>query len=139
MVSDNFRSRRPVDPRDAERRVIAIIARQMSMPESRIGSASLLAIDLGVAGDDALAIIGAIAKDFDLNCSTLDLSTVELSKYFGREGFSIFQLPFYLFKRCLGRQTNLVPVRVSDLVSSVLTGTWVTPVGNMAGNTTPET
>ena len=78
--------------------------------------------DFGVAGDDGLELLEAIANEFEI-----EMSNVESCRYFGPEAP---YNPFYhLYCMAQGKKLHhdLVRLEISDLKSTVENGIWQEP------------
>jgi acyl carrier protein len=113
-----------------EKRVIDFIVSHLSRKREKITLRADLREDLGVDGDDGIEFIEAFSEEFNV-----DISSVEINKYFGPErgvGPLFLFYPIMLFLNWLfgwklkePSSNNLVSIHVSDLVESALSRAWI--------------
>lgn len=85
--------------------------------DKKIDMQTTLSNDLGIEGDDAVIFFEKFDSEFKI-----DLTGLDLNKYFHGEGFNPFSLILNLFFR-----KNKYPLKVGDLVHSIEVGKWTDP------------
>ena len=108
-----------------ESRIIKFVA-EFTGADSPVTLSTTLLGDLGVAGDDGDELLAAFGEQFGV-----DMSRCDPQGYFGTEGlppwFPIVWLLYFLRRGSPEQRARLMPIRVSDLVSSARSGAWVEP------------
>ena len=69
-------------------RVKAFVAEFWSTSEEKLNPNTLLADDLGIAGDDGYELLEAFCEEFDIQ----NMCEIVPSEYFGTEGFNPFEI-----------------------------------------------
>jgi hypothetical protein len=103
---------------ELELRIRFFVADALGVKASSITGATDLIDDLGTYGDDVWELIGDFSEEFKV-----DITGFRWYHHTGPEGCNPFWL---LFKPWWARKTH-VPVRLSDLASSVRLGKWAIP------------
>jgi hypothetical protein len=97
--------------------LVEFVCVELGVNPSRLSPNTRLHQDLGVDGDDGLDFMSAFSLRFGVN-----LSTFEVSQYFGPEGSGN---PFvYLWWFITRSWPKFVPITLSDLQSSIDAGYW---------------
>lgn len=99
-----------------EQKVIRFLAAFCGVDEARVTPDTLVNIDLGVDGDDGVALLEEFASTFDLDLDVIEVAT----RYFGEEGIPIsaFAWPAFWILHLLGWEQKMfsgkapLPVRV---------------------------
>lgn len=77
--------------------------------------------DLGITGDDAVEFMEAFSEEFDVDVSNLDLR-----KYFDGEGFGLIDLSRLFRKKDPPKSAK--PMTLGDLERAVIAGEWTEPI-----------
>ena len=109
-------------------RVKAFVAEFWSTSEEKLNPNTLLADDLGIAGDDGYELLEAFCEEFEIQ----NMCEVVPSEYFGTEGFNPFEIYvvfyYWIFDRKkfenYGVDTSLT---LHDLVKSAEAKRWIPP------------
>lgn len=109
-------------------RVKTFVAEFWSTSEEKLNPNTLLADDLGIAGDDGYELLEAFCEEFEIQ----NMCEVVPSEYFGTEGFNIFEIYvvfyYWIFDRKkfddYGVDTSLT---LRDLVKSADAKRWMHP------------
>ncbi len=121
---------------DIESEVLEFVAREVGLRRDRLSFNTTLLGELGLDGDDADDFFEAFSETFHV-----DLSTLNLSKHFGAEGYLPWQIPLLFWRavaELIGRllsssrlsrktaeeQAGLVPITIGELVSAARAGRW---------------
>ena len=103
--------------RITEQELIEFLASERSIKPSKISMSSQLGRNLGVDGDDAVELMEAFAKRFNVNLTGYDHNV-----YFGPEaGLSIINL---LFLSSSKKVRDLKPITVAHLFRCANDGSW---------------
>ena len=109
-------------------RVKTFVAEFWSTSEEKLNPDTLLADDLGIAGDDGYELLEAFCKEFEIQ----NMCEIVPSEYFGTEGFNPFEIYvgfyYWIFDRKkfddYGVDTSLT---LRDLVKSAEAKRWIHP------------
>ena len=109
-------------------RVKTFVAEFWSTPEEKLKPWTLLADDLGIAGDDGYEILEAFCEEFEIQ----NTCEIDSSEYFGTEGFNPFEIYvmfyYWIFDKekfdNYGSDTSLT---LHDLVKSAEAKRWIPP------------
>ena len=109
-------------------RVKTFVAEFWSTSEEKLNPGTLLADDLGIAGDDGYELLEAFCEEFEIQ----NMCEVVPSEYFGTEGFNPFEIYvvfyYWIFDRKkfenYGVDTSLT---LRDLVKSAEAKRWMHP------------
>ena len=109
-------------------RVKTFVAEFWSTPEEKLKPGTLLADDLGIAGDDGYELLEAFCEKFEIQ----NICEIDSSEYFGTEGFNPFEiyvmLYYWIFDKekfdNYGIDTSLT---LRDLVKSAEAKRWISP------------
>ena len=109
-------------------RVKTFVAEFWSTPEEKLKPETLLADDLGIAGDDGYELLEAFCEKFEIQ----NMCEIDSSEYFGTEGCNPFEiyvmLYYWMFDKekfdNYGSDTSLT---LHDLVKSAEAKKWMHP------------
>lgn len=109
-------------------RVKTFVAEFWSTSEEKLKPGTLLADDLGIAGDDGYELLEAFCEEFEIE----NMCEIDASEYFGTEGFNPFEiyviLYYWIFDKekfdNYGSDTSLT---LRDLVKSAEAKRWMHP------------
>lgn len=103
--------------------VKSFIAEQTGCNKEIITLTTTLGNDLGVDGDDADDFFDAFSRKF-----RVDLSSLQLDRHFGPEGFWPTTFLDFIWKNISPqeshKQSALIPITVIDLINTAQTGRW---------------
>lgn len=92
--------------------VKSFIAEHTCVKITRLCLETTLREDLGIDGDDAVDLLEAFSREFQI-----DLSDLNFTEYFDAEGFNLFSL-------FSSRRKKLKPLTVGKLVDTATSGRW---------------
>lgn len=115
-------------------RVKAFVAKQVCVSAEKLNPDTLLADDLGIAGDDGYELLEAFCEEFEIQ----NMSEIDHTEYFGTEGCDLLIIPYYLvldlyylvFDREKLREElghSGMPLTLRDLVKSAEAKRWIPP------------
>ena len=107
-------------------RVKALVVEQTRASAEKINPDTLLADDLGIAGDDGYELLEAFCEEFEIQ----NMSEIEPYEYFGPEGcnpFDIFVFYYYLVFDREKLKEFCPALTLRDLVKSAEAKKWIPP------------
>ena len=107
-------------------RVKALIVEQTGASAEKINPDTLLADDLGIAGDDGCELLEAFCEEFEIQ----NMSEIDPYEYFGPEGcnpFDIFVFYYYLVFDREKLKEFCPALTLRDLVKSAEAKKWIPP------------
>ena len=96
--------------------------------EEKLKLSTLLADDLGIAGDDGYELLEAFCEEFEIQ----NICEVDASEYFGTEGFNPFEIYVILYYLIFDREKfdnygTDTSLTLRDLVKSAEAKKWIPP------------
>jgi acyl carrier protein len=116
---------------EMDRQVIEFVAGRLGLRHDRVNVDTTLFGDLGVDGDDAVDFFQGFSEKF-----RVDLSQIDLSRYFSGEGCWPWQAPLLLFhaltelftfkksRKTPEERAGVTPITIGNLVAAVKVGHW---------------
>ena len=102
-------------------KVKSFVSKFWSVKVDKLNRETRLEDDLGITGDDAIEFFDAFYEEFKV-----DLKTLNISKYFGSEGFGLINLSWLLGKKGVKRSAYEITLR--DLENTLEAGKWIDPI-----------
>jgi len=103
--------------------VIKFVSEVTAVNVDQITLDTAVNFDLGVDGDDGVEFLEEYSKRFNVDLTSMS------DIYFGPEASPVLLIilwPYYLVRWMSGYKSNaLVPLRVSQLIKSAESGTWI--------------
>jgi hypothetical protein len=111
------------DPAELETEVIQMIAKERGIRFLDVFPEKSLNLDLGMDGDDAVDFFTEFGERFQVDLAELG---EEWHKYFGSEGFSLFdtQEVITLFTARPVHQGPMLPLHVYRVITAAMEGKW---------------
>ena len=97
-------------------RIATLLEREQGYPRERISTATRLAEDAGMDGDDVGEFLDAYRREFGM-----ELTGFKFYHHFGPEGCN----PFWLIVRPWWQRIERMPITVQDLVEAARAGRWL--------------
>ena len=94
-------------------RIKGLVSESQAIKPNRITRATRLELDLGIYGDDAIELLVAYGKEFNV-----DLSNFKVAEYFSGEGLDVEELFVKLFTGAISKKE----LTISDLEKGVIAG-----------------
>ena len=108
-------------------RVKTLVAEQRCISAEELTPDTLLADDLGIAGDDGYELLEEFCEMFEIE----NMSEINPYEYFGPEGFDLFEIYVelydWVFKRKERGDSGITPLYLRDLVKSAEAKKWIPP------------
>jgi len=109
-------------------RVKTFVAEFWSTSEEKLKPGTLLADDLGIAGDDGYELLEAFCEEFEIQ----NMCEINASEYFGTEGCNPFEIYVMLYywvfeKEKFGNYGSDTSLALRDLVKSAEAKRWIPP------------
>ena len=108
-------------------RVKTLVAEQMRISVEELTPDTLLADDLGIAGDDGYELLDALCEEFEIE----NMDEINPYEYFGPEGSDYFEIYVVLydwvFKKKERDDSGITPLYLRDLVKSAEAKRWIPP------------
>ena len=108
-------------------RVKAFVAEQWLMSEEELTPDTLLADDLGIAGDDGYELLEAFCEEFEIQ----NRNEIDHTEYFGTEGCNPLEMYVLLYDLVFNREkrkgSDETALTLRDLVKSAEAKKWIPP------------
>ena len=108
-------------------RVKTLVAEERRISAEELTPDTLLADDLGIAGDDGYELLEEFCEMFEIE----NMDEINPYEYFGSEGFDPFEIYVMLydsvFKRKERDDSGITPLYLRDLVKSAEAKRWIPP------------
>ena len=108
-------------------RVKTLVAEQRAISAEELTADTLLADDLGIAGDDGYELLEAFCEEFEIE----NMCEIHPYEYFGPEAWNPFEIYVVLydwvFKRKERGDSGITPLYLRDLVKSAEAKKWIPP------------
>lgn len=102
-------------------RIKLFISKHWSIPENKLDRNTKLEDDLGITGDDAVEFFDKFSKKFNI-----DISNLDLCKYFESEGVGLLNISWLFGKRRKVKR-SLHEITIADLENTLKVGRWIDP------------
>ncbi len=100
-------------------RIKSFISKYWSVPVGKLNQNTKLEDDLGITGDDAVEFFDKFSTEFNI-----DLSDLDLHKYFESEGVGLLNFSWLLGKRRKVKR-SLHEITIADLENTLKVGKWI--------------
>ena len=98
------------------------ISKYWSIPVNKLNRETKLEDDLGITGDDAVDFFDKFSKEFNV-----DLSALDLQRYFESEGVGLINFSWLFGKRKKVKR-SLHEITIADLERAIEFGKWIDPI-----------
>ena len=102
-------------------RIKLFISKYWSVPVDKLNRDTKIEDDLGITGDDAIEFFDKFSKEF-----SIDLSDLDLHRYFESEGVGLINFSWLLGKRRKVKR-SLHEITIADLENTLKKGKWIDP------------